>query len=168
MESDCNKRKIRFRKMNTKTARNGKRYSNSYFTKSHAMTSWVTRDRDRVNPPCTLCWLSCRGRSTHQWTVCRRLVKVRRRSRRQTEPVASMMLVNSGVIVDDVISDVVDDDAITTFDLGHVLHIQGPKILQMTCDLWPSFCRSRDRMQYNCQLAMWLTPVSTIDQTTTP
>jgi len=45
------------------------------------------------------------------------------------------MLVNSGVIVDYVISDVVDDDAITTFDLGHVLHIQGPKILQMTSDL---------------------------------
>ena len=54
--------------------------------------------------------------------------------------------VNSDVIDDDVISDVVDDDAITTFDLGQVLHIQGPKILQMTFDLWLTFCRSRDRI----------------------
>jgi len=45
------------------------------------------------------------------------------------------MLVNSDVIVNDVIGDVVDDDAITTFDLGQVLHIQGTKIVQMTFDL---------------------------------
>jgi len=43
--------------------------------------------------------------------------------------------VNSDVTVDDVIDDVVDDDSITPFNLGQVLYIQGPKILQMTFDL---------------------------------